>query len=263
MSAHRHQRLDRRRLKERVDYFFSSNVRSRTQVAEFATRMSELGEVAVVGGMLRNLFLEGNREFTSDVDFVIDCSSVSEFERTMIVIGAKQNRFGGFGVSLGKWEVDIWPLQRTWAAMKGYVEVKKLADLLKVTFFNWDEIIYELNSHELITAPNYFEWIANRLLEINLEPNPNPLGNAIRSIRYAWRWNAEFGPCLANHVYSQLHEHGWEKFVHNESLSFSHRVLDRLNGSELIERLRNYVQSQSRMPFKLGIRSHQAPLPFG
>lgn len=261
MLAHPHQKLSRR-LKERVDYFFNTGARSRTEVADFAERMRGLGQVGVVGGMLRNLLLEGNRDFVSDVDFVVDCVSIDEFQRTMTALGAKQNRFGGFGVSLRQWKVDVWPLERTWAAMEGHVEIKELSDLIKTTFFNWDEIIYELEKHELIAAPRYFEWLEQRFLEINLEANPNPLGNAVRAIRYAWRWNAVWGPQLTKHVYTQLSNHGWDKFVSTERQSFANRVLEQLDGFKLLGRLSEHVQSGSHLPLQLEIRPYQAQLPF-
>src|SRR5277367_6297021 len=123
MSKLLHQAPDRRRLKRRVDYFLRSDKRGRGEVARFAGQMSNLGHVAIIGGMLRNLYLEGTREFVSDIDFVIDGASTTEFERIMGRLNAKRNRFGGFGISLNKWKVDIWPLERTWAAVAGHLNV--------------------------------------------------------------------------------------------------------------------------------------------
>jgi hypothetical protein len=262
MSAHPHQTLDRRRLKHRLDYFFRSEARARGEVAQFAQQMRSLGQVAVIGGMLRNLCLDGTREFISDVDFVIDCVSIPEFERIMKRLDAKQNRFGGFGISLSRWKVDIWPLQRTWAAVEGYIRIEKLDDLINATFFNWDEAIYRLDDHKLTTAPEYFEWLSRRLLEINLEANPNPMGNAIRALRYAWRWNAMFGPRLARHVLNQLRDHRWEKFLVNEQASFAHRVLDQLDGDRLFGQLKNYEKADGTGPLHLGLQPHQVTLPF-
>ena len=261
MLARPHQVNDRLRLKKRVDYFFRSETRDRNEVARFAEQMSDLGQVAIIGGMLRNLYLEGTREFVSDVDFVIDCHSILEFERAMGTLNAQRNRFGGFGIDLNKWKVDIWPLQKTWAAVEGHLKVEKLDDLINATFFNWDEAIYRLNDHKLTTAPQYFEWLSRRLLEINLEANPNPMGNAIRAFRYAWRWNANFGPRLARHVLSQIVDRGWEAFLASERSSFSHRILDQLDGRKLHWRLQNYVEAGDEKPLHLNLQPHQQALP--
>jgi hypothetical protein len=48
---------DRRMLKERAEYFFSTRVKRRGEVADFARALSELGEVVVIGGCLRDLLL--------------------------------------------------------------------------------------------------------------------------------------------------------------------------------------------------------------
>jgi hypothetical protein len=94
----------RQRLKTRADYFFRSRSRSRAEVASFACQIAELGPLVVIGGMLRELYLAGNRNFVSDVDLVVNPVSMSEFDRVVNRFQAKMNRFGGYGLNLARWK---------------------------------------------------------------------------------------------------------------------------------------------------------------
>lgn len=225
-------------LRKRLSYFFELSARARTEVHEFAEGLLELGAVVVIGGMIRDLLLEGNRTFKSDVDFVVQPDSVEQFERIMTLAGARRNRFGGYSLELSRWKVEVWPLERTWAAVNGHVSVRTLEDLTRVTFFNWDAVVYSLADRRLVTAPSYFHSLNDKHLDVNLSPNPNPLGNAVRAIRYAARWHAGFGPALAEHVERQIADCGWSTLIEAERSSFDHRYLPRIDGDQLAKELR-------------------------
>lgn len=208
-----------RRLKRQADYFFGSDRRRRSQVTDFVRFLQTFGDVAAVGGLLRDLFLAGNREFSSDVDFVVS-SYRSGLNAALLNLGGKPNRFGGYGFNLGHWRVDVWELQTTWAAKEGHVRVQSLEDVVHTTFFDWDAILYLPKTRELIHSERYFEKLESRVLDLNLEHNPNPLGNAVRALRYAVRWDAALGPALAAHVRGQIEEAGWCAFLDAERRSF-------------------------------------------
>ena len=231
-----------------------SQARHRREVAEFVNILSRLGPVAAIGGMLRDLYLSGNRGFISDVDFVIHPDSLRSFDSLMARIGAKRTRFGGRRLCLGHWKADVWPLQRTWAHLKGHVEIKTFDDLTNATFFDWDAIVYVIHENRLIASPSYYNRIDNRILDVNLHPNPNPLGNAVRALRYAWRWQATLGPRLANHVLIQAHDCGWDALTAAEETAFSRRVLNRLDPDKILIWLKQQERIGSedavRLPFE-------------
>jgi hypothetical protein len=227
-------------LKQRADYFFASNTRFQREVVDFLVLLLQLGPVVAIGGFLRDLYLSGSRNFKSDIDFVVDPSSTLEFERLMSLRGGRLNKFGGYGISLNRWKVDVWSLDRTWAARAGHVAVAQLDDLVDVTFFDWDAILYSVGRRRLIPGHSYFEKVRGRVIDINLEPNPNPLGNAVRAVRYAYRWDAAFGERLAQHVAAQIRNRGWTTLVDSERESFPNPILGRLNGEAIAATLRDH-----------------------
>ena len=252
---------ERQRLEKRAAYFFTTSVRSRREVSAFAAALLKVGRVVVIGGLLRDLFLGGNQEFKSDVDFVIDPDSIAEFDRLANRLGARVNRFGGYCIELRRWKVDVWPRERTWAAVHGYASVSSLPDLVNATFFDWDAVLYDLASRRVITQRCYFERIHRRVIDINLEPNPNPLGNAVRALRYAYRWDAALGQKLVEHVAKQIQDHGWDKLVATENRSFSTPVLKSFDGDWLTALLRENARNGNG-PIHLPLRPVQKELPF-
>lgn len=229
---------DHVRLKRMASYYFSSERRNRGEVATFSADLQKMGRVATIGGFLRDVYLAGNRRFQSDVDFVIDASSLHEFDSFVEKNNGSPNRFGGYSIRLGNWDVDVWPLQRTWAAVQGYVDVRRLEDLTQATFFDWDAVLFSIEEQKVICSSDYFEKVRSRILGINLAPNPNPLGNAIRALRYAQRWNARLSANLAEHVLKHLVDNGWATFVEREAKSYSKPVLHLLDGDRIGQHLR-------------------------
>ena len=240
------------RLRRRVGYFFASEAHSRREVAEFADLLLALGPTAVIGGCIRDLHLAGNRRFRSDVDFVVDPASMPAFERLVGRLGGTANRFGGWGIGLGRWKADVWALERTWAAAAGHVTVSSLDDLLGTTFFDWDAILYSLADRRLTEDGAWFDRIRRRVIDINLAPNPNPLGNAVRALRYACRWEAALGERLAAHVCGQIRDHGWDAIAARERSAFPVQFLAGVDGGAVARTLLAHGRSGGtvRLPLK-------------
>lgn len=221
-----------------------------------------LGPLVLIGGMLRDLALFGNADFKSDLDFVIDPLDCDEFERRMNRIGASVNRFGGYSLPVNRWRIDIWPLQKTWAYASGHVVVKKFEDLKKITFFDCDAIIYSLEDGTLSTASGYFDQLKNRVLEINLRPNPNPEGNAVRAFRYAIKKGFVWGPELTNFVAEILENIGWDGLSDREKRSFNSSYIASLDHHEFEVELRRYLSGRSGLPFGRNLHHRDLQLEF-
>jgi hypothetical protein len=234
-----------RALKGRVEYFLNSTVLNRQQVADFTHDLTSLGQTAIVGGMLRDLQLAGNRcFFRSDVDFVVQGCSKREFSSFMERMGGRANRFGGYQIALRNWKVEAWLLENTWAQQQGICEVREIGDVRRTTFFDWDAILYDVLNKQLLTDGSYFSRVAARVLDIRLRDNPNPTGNAVRALRYAARWNTSFGPSLAEHVLKEIIDNGWEKLASIERQSFRQEYISLLDQIDIEHRLREHVGQQ-------------------
>ena len=192
-------------LKRRLDRFFWDNKSAEMGHLQttLATHFRAFERVAVIGGLVRDFAREGRSGFRSDVDLVIDGPN-EEVEQLAKQLRAIPNRFGGYGCKEGPWKIDFWALETTWG--RRHVQVKKLDDVVSCTFFDWDAIAYDLWERRLICAENYLERIKQRTLDINLRPNPSPMGNLVRAIRRLELWQVCPGPGLRGFIDEYLDE---------------------------------------------------------
>jgi hypothetical protein len=162
--------------------------------------LQPLGPIAVFGGMLRDLAASGPASFSSDIDLVISTTRRRELDSSLAAFSPKRTRYGGFRISTGGWTIDIWILEDTWAFRTGLVPNPSFQRLTQTTFFNWDAIVFELDTEQLWVSDDYFATLKNRILDINLEPNANPTGNVVRALRSLMFENVRLGPRLAKYI---------------------------------------------------------------
>jgi hypothetical protein len=201
-------------LKRRLDRYFWANETGEMvflrQVLE--DRFSPFDRVAVIGGLVRDFAREGRAGFRSDLDLVIDAPA-DRVAALAAELGATSNRFGGFGCKQGPWKIDFWALETTWA--RRHVPVQRLEDIVACTFFDWDAIAYDLKGRRLICADNYLGRIRQRTLDINLLPNPSPMGNLVRAVRRLVLWKLQAGPLLQSFIGEHLDETAL-RFIHTK-----------------------------------------------
>ena len=179
-------------LKQRVDRFVSKpDVNKERTAKTFIKEMEVLGEVAIFGGLLRDLCLETNKTFYSDIDIVIETDDDKGLAKKMAKYDATKNSYGGYRLSYHKWKIDLWPLRRTWAFKEGLVKGESFECLLKTTFFDWDAIILNFTKSKVVSIDNYLCKLNDRVVDINMKENPNEIGMAVRALRFLERRNAK------------------------------------------------------------------------
>lgn len=196
-------------LRDRVDRFFKGSRRSverRQQsldlsiedssenaidcpsksVVEFLNFISDAvpdGDVYLFGGILRDIALLGKRGFSSDIDLVVEGS----WQNCVVYLessGARKNKFGGYRLEIAGWPIDIWNARETWAIRQGLITYRGIASLTETTVLNWDAILMNWRTRTFVHRENYLERLRDRVLDIVLEENPNPLGMAVRVFRH-------------------------------------------------------------------------------
>jgi len=190
-------------LKRRLDRFFWANNTGEMEFLRHVLEANFIGfeRVAVIGGLVRDFAHGGRESFRSDLDLVIDAprESVAELASSL---RATPNRFGGFGCKQGPWKIDFWALETTWA--RRYVPLHSLEDIVSSTFFDWDAAAYDLKGRRLICSEDYLIRIKSKTLDVNLLPNPSPLGNLVRAVRRLVIWRVQAGPLLKEFIEQHL-----------------------------------------------------------
>lgn len=174
-------------LKKRVNRFFNSSTQCRTDVYDFVDVITEKNKfnVYAFGGLVRDIGLFGVRDFSSDVDLVV------ETERQFLVKALSllpketvtENKFGGFRIKKGSWDIDIWCAKDTWAIKNKLIAYEDITSLLKTTFLSWDSALFDVRNQNLICSNQYFDDLVSGKLDIVLQESPNELGSMVRLTR--------------------------------------------------------------------------------
>lgn len=240
-------------LRKRVERLLQVKNQERVLGGEILPYLQTLGSVALIGGAIRDVARAGRSAFNSDLDFVIYGSSRDIFKLEMKRVAAKPNKFGGYSINYPEWKVDLWHIEDTWAHTSGHVDVQRPNDLLRCTFFDWDSVLFDIATSKIIAPADYLLRLRLGIMDIRLEPNPNPYGSAVRALRRAAHWGVGFGPHLTAFILGILERGEWEALREVDSAAFHHRVLAHLEESEIITRLKEPI------PSKAGFATYPVP----
>lgn len=237
-------------LRSRVDRFLLSKNYGRPDVRIFLDEVTAIGRAAIFGGMLRDISIMGNLGFDSDVDIVVEVDGTVELQKLAERYSAKRNNFGGFRIRLRKWQLDVWPVEETWARANGHIDNLSIENIYRTTFFDWDAIAFDLQNRSFFAIENYIERINSRVLDINLQPNPNQIGNAIRALRYCEKFDAALTRTMAEYVFDALQNFDAKKLVEYENSAFEKPVLTKEIAERFIHDLGKYLEQTDLGPFR-------------
>lgn len=205
-------------LGDRMRAFLADEALGGPEIADLVGHLGQLGEVAIFGGMPRDIARAGAAAFASDVDLVVDAAprQLAELLRCAPV---RRNRFGGFRIDGRRHSYDVWALSSTWAVEAGHVRVTCLDDLVHTTFFNCDAVIYRCKANRMHHGKRFETWLRDRVVDVNLEKNPNPAGAVGRALRAVLEWDHAAGPRLIRYL---------ERFARTSSTHLDDETAERL-----------------------------------
>lgn len=184
------------------------------------------GDLYLFGGILRDLALYGVDNFSSDIDLVVE-SDWTDVTRYLESRGATRNRFGGLRLHVDDRPIDIWNAQETWAIREGLVTYRGIGSLTKTTILNWDAILLNWRTHQVICDRNYFRQLNNGVLDIVLTENPNPLGAVVRAFRHMCLHEAKvLTVTAARFLHRSANKYSRETIIESEISSYGESVID-------------------------------------
>jgi predicted nucleotidyltransferase len=214
---------DIKNLEKRLGYFLSSSrYAKKSKIFEkFVEPMKQVGRVCLFGGLIRDLMFHDARHFSSDLDFVIDVDDEEGFQKLVVQLKPTKNSFGGYRACLNGYKVDFWDVKNTWVNNnKVSVNADTLECLIETTFFNLDAAIYDLEKRKVHMKRSFREGLSNRLLDINLEENPNPDGAAVRAIRRMWTHDLMASETLVEFISDRICTSGWDSLAERDRSAY-------------------------------------------
>jgi len=174
-------------LTEKIRHRIRDFLASEPEVSAFGQDLSKIGEVAVFGGVPRDLARGTDVRPETDVDLVVDCAH-DTLERHLRHRQPLKNKFNGFRILVGQRSCDVWAAQETWAVKQGYRELRCLNDLAMTTFFSCDQILYNISKDYVHATDAFLKWHAQQVVTLNLANNPNNDGIISRIVRILNEW---------------------------------------------------------------------------
>lgn len=182
-------------------------------LSEFVSllREAEIGAV-LFGGVARSLLLSRIMHKTPgtprDIDVVITGVNFELLAAELRPYVRRETRFGGLKIRKEHWEIDIWPLNRTWAFDVDRQDCVSAHLLPTTTFLNIEAIAIDAwvqRGHRrqiYCESGQFFDAIRTRTLEINREHNACPELNVVRALILAATTEFLIGPHLARYASS-------------------------------------------------------------
>lgn len=198
---------------------------SHKEFSALAIGLEKLGEVALVGGAVRDWALHKKPR---DLDLVVDtCPQLlEEFIGKQYL---RRTRYGGFHLIIDGIYVDVWALSTTWAFSHLAVEPADMTfeKLPQTAFFNADAIAVRWSDAKVFQC-GFFDAFVKRELGSILEENPYPHLCAARGLVLARKYNLFISKSLLNYFQSQI-ENGlsWADIVNAQICHYGHQPLSK------------------------------------
>ncbi|SEP27631.1 hypothetical protein [Pseudomonas sp. Snoq117.2] len=217
---------------------------------DFLSKKISNGDLYLFGGALRDLAFFGSRGFNSDLDLVTD-GDWEECKKIVESLQAEKNKFDGYRLEIAGCLIDFWHAEKTWAIANGHIKYEGIESLTKTTILNWDAILMNWRTKDIICAPMYFEEIEAGRMDIVLEENPNPLGACIRVFRHLCLKDAKsISKKTAEFLANSTAKYSLIEITEQELSSYGSTVIDP-NIYKLFEKLKNYELLEINERFRL------------
>jgi len=175
-------------------------------LGEVLGALSDKGVAAFVfGGVPRDVLGVKGKKSPRDWDVVVSQLTPQLLDYLGPHI-RRRTRFGGFELSVGGQDFDLWALDDTWAFRENHVSGGRFADLPKTTFLNVQAIAVELRRcpkpgrKRRIYENGFFNAFATGILDINLEDNPFPHLCVLAGIHNANKLGFSISPRLTKYI---------------------------------------------------------------
>ncbi|TMI94624.1 MAG: hypothetical protein E6H08_08420 [Bacteroidetes bacterium] len=160
----------------------------------------------MIGGVIRNL---ANNEPVRDIDMIY--TNINALELIKNKSDYTSNRLGGTKIKLKKINVDLWPLAENWATKKGLIDTKYALtkELAKGTFFNFDSLVYSINSN-VLKCELYNECLKKKELDIIIHDsrymyqNPTREANIVRAFYLQEKYDLSFSKKLIYYIQENI-----------------------------------------------------------
>lgn len=170
-------------------------------------QLANIGEVYLIGGILREYQDNDKIIELRDADFIVDVKYHELWKSLIEEYQPKGNHFDGYKFYCENgFLMDIWEVDKTWAYRNGIVKFHPnnyLESLPRTVFLNMDAIIYDLNEDKWYDSI-YQEAIKTGVLDVVLKENPHVELNILRALvlrrKYQMRYSDKLRELILEYI---------------------------------------------------------------
>lgn len=208
-------------------------------------RLGELGDVYLIGGVLREIKDNGKILSLRDVDIILNTEREKEYEDFLKEYAPEINRFGGYKIQCQDLIVDIWLLRQTWAYSANIIKCDRkdyLRLLPKTVFLNMDSIVYDMRNDRWYDT-EYRKAMETKILDVVLEDNPFIELNIVRSFVLKKRYEMDFSDKLKcvikKYVYSYAKREidVAQKLYETQNVRYKKSILSEVEFGEILSEI--------------------------
>ena len=163
-------------------------------------KIMKVGDVYIVGGLLREYRDNGKIQELRDADFSINIKNRELWKELLNEMSHTLNHFGGYKFMCSGFIVDIWDVAETWAFQKHFIEVEDkdyFEHLTDSVYLNIDAIAYDL-SNDKWNDSGYRKAMESNILDLVLAENPYIELNLLRAMVLRRKYNMQYSKKLKN-----------------------------------------------------------------
>ncbi|MCR6627367.1 MAG: hypothetical protein NVV67_14170 [Pseudoxanthomonas sp.] len=226
---------------------FVRRLKKDDDVGRFIDALNGRGEAYLFGGAPRDVaFGVGRRIHDLDI-FVSGSIDADEISRHSTSLSA--TNFGGLRLIVGKFEVDAWELDKSYAFRMGSSAHISARALLGTVCFSTDGVAVSLKTGRSIIAPEFVNSLSDRRLDFVVPPSKVEAVVGARIARLALKLGLELTPAVANYFMQCVEGMGVSSLIDAEARWGRHRMLNEIVMEQVRSDLENVVSKARESVF--------------
>ena len=196
------------------------------ELASFIRVIKKNGEPFIFGGAARDVAF-GVGRLVHDLDIFVS-GRVDVEEVSQVASNFRKTNFGGLRMNVGRYEVDAWELQKSYAFRLDAPSYISIENLLRSVCFSTDGIAVSLESGRALASRQFCESLEARRLDFVVPPfNFEPVV-ATRIARLVLKLDLEMTPSVAGYFVRCVEDFGVGNLIESEARWGNHRMLNEI-----------------------------------
>ncbi len=186
-------------------------------VFDLLDTLSHTSQVYIFSGIIRNYFLKV--EDYRDIDIFIE--GKIDIERVIKKFKYRKNSFGGYKITVGKTNIDLWFLHDTWALnnSQGAFEFELAKYIPNTAFFNFSSIMFSFNESKFYYTKYFTRFLRDKKIDLVYKPNANYALCVVNSFYYSDKFKLKLTNKLKSHL-KILHKVNADKYEETQVKHF-------------------------------------------